>query len=327
MPPELRPVTNPIHRRRLLSAAAVAATGLIAAWGDAASAPSPQPARRKRVALVMKTLTNPFFVEMERGARRAELMLGIDLLVKTAAQETSIEQQVVIVESLIRSQVDAIVIAPGDSFRLIPVLKKAHDAGIAVVNIDNRLDAAFARKQGFVPPFIGVDNRRGAAAAVRELAAGITTYTEAVIIEGIRGAANAEARKLGALDAFAEVPAITVVAQESANWKVDEAYNLAGLILGQHPGVKLIYCANDMMALGVIRLLQERGRTDVKVGGFDALPEAMPALHLGRLAVTVDQRADEQGQSGVQAAVALLDGGTATPEVMLETIVLTAPRP
>ncbi len=40
------------------------------------------------IALVMKTLTNPFFQEMENGARRAEKDLGIQLLVKTAAQET-----------------------------------------------------------------------------------------------------------------------------------------------------------------------------------------------------------------------------------------------
>ena len=317
---------NLIHRRRLLAAATLLSAGITAAWGDAPPAPVPPASRRKRVALVMKTLTNPFFMEMERGARRAELALDIELLVKTAAQETSIEQQVIIVEGLIRSQVDAIVIAPGDSFRLIPVLTKAHDAGIVVVNIDNRLDPAFARKQGFVPPFIGVDNRRGAAAAVRALTAGVTAPTEAVIIEGIRSAANAEARKLGALDAFAETPAIRVMAQESANWKVDEAYNMAALILGEHPSVKLIYCANDMMALGVIRLLQERNRTGVRVGGFDALPEAMPALHAGQLAVTVDQRADEQGQRGVQAAMAMLNGGTVPPELMLDTIVLTGPR-
>ena len=62
-----------------------------------AQASGPQP-ERKRIALVMKTLTNPFFVEMEKGARRAEKDLGVDLQVKTAAQETSIEQQIQIVD-------------------------------------------------------------------------------------------------------------------------------------------------------------------------------------------------------------------------------------
>ena len=195
-----------------------------------------------------------------------------------------------------------------------------------MVNIDNRLDRPFAVKHGFVPPFVGVDNRLAATAAVRVLTAGVTTPTEAAIIEGIRGAANAENRKQGALDAFAENAAIRVVAQETANWKIDEAHNVAAHILATHPSVKLIYCANDMMALGVIRLLQEQNRTDVRVGGFDALAEVMPALQTGRMVVTVDQRAAEMGQRGVQTAVALLKGETVPAELMIDTVVVTTPR-
>jgi len=41
----------------------------------------------KKIGLVMKTLTNPFFIEMEKGARRAEKELGVELQVKTAAQD------------------------------------------------------------------------------------------------------------------------------------------------------------------------------------------------------------------------------------------------
>lgn len=82
-------------------------------------------ASKKTIALVMKTLTNPFFIEMEKGARKAENEFGINLIVKTGAKETSIEQQIAIVEELINSKVDAIVIAPGSSTDLIPVLKKS----------------------------------------------------------------------------------------------------------------------------------------------------------------------------------------------------------
>ena len=43
---------------------------------------------KMKIALVMKTLTNPFFIEMEKGARKAESELGIELIVKTGAKET-----------------------------------------------------------------------------------------------------------------------------------------------------------------------------------------------------------------------------------------------
>lgn len=296
--------------------------------GRSGGAPPPPPAR-PRVALVMKTLTNPFFAEMERGARVAEAELGIELVVRTAAQETSIEQQVGIVENLIGT-VDAIVIAPGDSVRLIPVLKKARDAGMPVVNVDNRLDAGFAKEIGLTGvPFIGVDNQRGAYLAVKALVGAPDTQVEAAVIEGIRSAANAEERRRGAMTAFAEAPQVAVVASETANWKIDEAYDVAGRIMAEHPNVRLLFCANDMMALGAARYLADTGRSEVRVAGYDALAEARQALTEGRMVATVNQKADRQGYLGVTTAVKWLRGGSVPPETIIEVEVVTghAPRP
>ncbi|MGB5446972.1 MAG: substrate-binding domain-containing protein, partial [Psychromonas sp.] len=182
---------------------------------------------KKNIALVMKTLTNPFFVEVERGARRAEKDLGIKLLVKTAAQETSIQQQIGIVADLIRQQVDAIVIAPGDSVELIPILKQAQDKGIVVVNIDNRLDQEYSKRVGLLNvTFISVDNELAAYNSTKVLTDKLTQPTEVAIIEGIRGALNSEFRKNGAIRAFSETEFATLVATESANWKIDDAFEL-----------------------------------------------------------------------------------------------------
>jgi len=308
--------------------AAILMLWLLAACEDTApptaAVPAPLP-ERPRIALVMKTLTNPFFIEMEKGARRAEQELSLELLVRTAAQETSIEQQIGIVDQLIRDRVAAIVIAPGDSVELIPVLKKAQDAGVLVVNIDNRLNPELSRKVGlFGVPFISVDNEAGAYAAVRTVTAGVARPTAAALIEGIRGAANAEDRKRGALRALAENPHIRVVAQESANWKVDEGLTVAEGLFQRHPDLEILFCANDMMAIGAIKYLASAGRDGVRVVGFDALEQARAAVRAGRLAATVDQQAAEQGYLGVVYAVKALNGGTLPAETLVETRVITA---
>lgn len=291
---------------------------------DAVKPADPVPERR-RIALVMKTLTNPFFIEMERGARAAESELGVELLVKTAAQETSIEQQVAIVEELIRQKVDAIVIAPGDSVKLIPVLKRAQAAGLAVVNIDNRLDADFAQKVGLTPvPFISVDNDHGAYLAGMVLAEGVTEPAKAAIIEGIRSAANAEARKTGALRAFASNPAITVAAQESADWKIDVAYDVAKSMFEREPGISLLFCANDMMALGAARYVQEAGLRGVRIAGYDALHDAVEAVKSGALVATIDQQAGRQGYLGVVYANRMISREEVPLETMVEVRVITA---
>lgn len=292
---------------------------------QAKAAPITPSVPQKRIGLVMKTLTNPFFIEMEKGARRAEKELGVALQVKTAAQETSIEQQIQIVDDMIGAKIDAIVIAPGDSQRLVPVLKKAEDAGIKVVNIDNRLDPETVKKAGMVPPpFISVDNEAAAYNAAKFLAEGSTRPTEAAIIEGIRSADNARQRMEGAKRAFMENKAIKIVASESANWKIDEGHDVAQKIFAMHPKVKLVFAANDMMGLGVLKYLQETDRPDVKVGAYDALAEAVAEVKAGRLVVTVDQQAAEQGFQGVALAMRMLKGETVPAVVLIDTRLVTA---
>ena len=183
------------------------------------------------IALVMKTLTNPFFVEMEQGARRAEQEFGIRLVVKTGAQETSIEQQIAIVRDLVKQGVDAIVIAPAASAELVPVLDQAQQAGIVIINIDNQLDAESVAAQGMQGvPFISVDNEQGAYDSARYISDQVAAPVKAIILEGIRTATNADDRRRGAERAFAENAAITVVASETGNWKIDEAHDLAATL-------------------------------------------------------------------------------------------------
>lgn len=280
---------------------------------------------KQEIGLVMKTLTNPFFIEMEKGARRAEQELGISLKVKTAAQETSIEQQIQLVEDLVAAKVNAIVIAPGDSQRLVPTLKKAVDAGIKVVNIDNLLDPETVKQAGIAPiPFISVDNEAGGYKAGAHLAAGVTAPTQAAILEGIRSADNGRQRVSGARRALLENKHIKVVASETANWNIDEAYVVTKALFAKHPDIKLLFAANDMMAIGALKYLQESKKTSVKVAGYDALNEAVAEIKAGRLSSTIDQQAAEQGYQGIAVALKLIQGATVAPVTVIDTRLVTA---
>jgi ribose transport system substrate-binding protein len=296
----------------------------IAGGETAVKATEPKPSA-PRIALIMKTLTNPFFVEMEKGARQAQQETQIDLQVKTATQETSIEQQIQLVENEIKLNAKAIVIAPGDSTRLVPILKKAQDAGIPIVNIDNRLSGEAMKTEGMKPvPFISVDNEKGAYQAAKYIAEKLHEPTEVAVIEGIRAADNAQMRKRGAERGFRSNPALRIVASETANWKIDEAYAVARNLLKAHPKVGVLFCANDMMAIGAAKYLQEAGKTKVTVIGFDALDEAKAAIRAGHMAVTVNQQPDQQGYLGVMTALKLLKGETVPMEIQVDTHLVTA---
>ena len=271
----------------------------------------------------MKTLTNPFFIDMEKGARKAESELGINLIVRTGAQETSIEQQINIVDELINSKVDAIVIAPGSSTELIPVLKKAQDAGILIVNIDNRLELEESKKAGLLNvPFISVDNENAAYLSAKYISDKITKPAKAAIIEGIMAADNSKQRKNGALKAFKENSNITIVALKTANWKIDEAYKVTSDIFSKYPDLGAVFCANDMMALGAVEYIIKNDKKNVLVAGFDALAEAKEAIDQGKMQVTIDQQADIQGYKGVMYAVQILKHENVPMETMIPVKVI-----
>ena len=119
---------------------------------------------KPKIALVMKSLANEFFVAMGKGAEKHQSGNSdkYDLILNGIKDETDLAQQVVLIDQMIAAGVDAIVIAPADSKAIVPALARARDAGIYVVNIDNKLDDAVLQEHTLTVPFVGPDNREGA---------------------------------------------------------------------------------------------------------------------------------------------------------------------
>src|SRR4051812_14520165 len=117
-------------------------------------------AGKPKIALVMKSLANEFFSTMAEGAKKHQSANAAkyDLVVNGIKTETDLSEQVNLVEQMIAQQVNAIVIAPADSKALATVLKHAKEAGILVVNIDNKLDADVLKQADLKIPFVGPDN-------------------------------------------------------------------------------------------------------------------------------------------------------------------------
>ena len=277
---------------------------------------------RPHLALVVKTFRNPYFEAMVDGAEDGAADLGASIEVTAPDYETSIDQQIEIVNQLVDKKVDGILLAPADSVRVIPALKRAEAAGIPVVNIDNPIGAEAVAKAGLKPiPVITVDNEDGAYRALKSVLAGFDPSKrtiKAAIVEGIRGAENGEARKAGALKAFGEDRRVTLVASETGEWERNRGAEVAADIIARTPDLDLLFCANDNMALGALSALATVGASKVKVVGYDALPEALDAVRAGMLAATVNQRAARQGRMGIEYLLKQLRGEPVPQETMVD---------
>ncbi len=264
--------------------------------------------KRPRVALVMKSLANEFFRTMEDGARAHQQAHAAEyeLLANGIRDEQDVARQNNLVEQMIAQKVDAIVIAPADSKALVPACKKAMDAGIVVVNIDNKLDEATLADKTIKVPFVGPDNRKGARMAGDYLAGKLKTGDEVAIVEGLRGAFNAEQRRLGFEDAC-KASGLKVVTSQSARWEMIEADKLVGAMLPNYPNIKALLCANDSMALGAAAALKSAGKTGkIDVVGFDNIAAAQQLMREGRMLCTVDQHADRIAVFGIEYALQIL---------------------
>jgi ribose transport system substrate-binding protein len=268
---------------------------------------------KPRIALIMKSLANEFFGTMAEGAKKhqAANAAAYDLIVNGIKNETDLAEQVNLVEQMVAQQVNAIVIAPADSKALVTVLKRAKEAGVLVVNIDNKLDADVLKQAGLSVPFVGPDNRAGAKKVGEALAARLKPGDAVAIIEGVPTAFNGQQRRLGFEDAMKEA-GMKIVSVQAGNWEMEKANNVAAAMLSEHSNLKAILCANDNMALGTVAAVQSAGKSgEVLVVGFDNIAAIRPMLKDGRVIATADQHADQLAVFGIEAALDILKGKTA----------------
>jgi DNA-binding LacI/PurR family transcriptional regulator len=231
---------------------------------------------------------------IERAAHEASYFIVVASL--KAMDRPSIADAV---ERLLRHGVDGLLFITPELEGADALLHAPSDAPLVAVEAGLNEDI----------PVVSVDQFAGAAAATKHLLdlghetiwhiAGPPTFIESgERVEGWR-------TTLEAAGAVAPPPLI-------GDWSARAGFDL-GRRLGADPEVTAIFVANDQMALGALRALQESGRRvpgDVSVVGFDDIPEApyfLPPL------TTVRQDFDELGSRSVRLLLRMIEAGEQLP--------------
>jgi ribose transport system substrate-binding protein len=293
------------HKVREIAVCLLGATLMLGGAGTGQA----QQTKKPVIGLVMKSLANEFFKDMEEGAvKHVQERADLTLVPVGMHSETDIDTQISAIENFITQKVDAIVVAPADSRALVPPLARAIKAGITVINIDVALDEAAKKQAGVDLAFVGPDNRAGAKMAGDVLAKALGTGGKVVIIEGNPGADNAQQRKRGFDDAVKEGK-LDLVDSRTAHWETEEANSVFSNLLTAHPEVQGVMAANDSMALGVVKAIDAAGKSGkIKVVGFDNIAAVQPLLKDGKLIATVDQFGSQMAANGIDYAMKALKG-------------------
>ncbi|WJV52495.1 D-allose transporter substrate-binding protein [Prodigiosinella aquatilis] len=267
-------------------------------------------------AVILKTLSNPYWVEMKGGIEKEAKDLGVTVDIFASASEGDFQAQMQLFEDLVNKHYKGIAFAPLSASNLVIPVSKAYQKGIRLVNLDEKINLNnLAKAHGNVSAFITTDNQavgeKGAKFIINRLG---TQGGDVAIIEGKAGNVSGDARRTGAMIAFKADPAIKLVASQPADWDRIKALDVATNVLQRHPNLKAFYCANDTMAMGVAQAVANAGKTGkVIVVGTDGIPEARKMISEGTLTATVAQNPADIGASGLKLLVDAVKSGKQIP--------------
>lgn len=263
-----------------------------------------------------KDNSDTFVANITDAATAKAEELGVELLMFDAGGD--VNQQISDVETMIAMGVDAIVAIPQDIEGSAPIVGMCNDAGIPII-IDNG-DIADTNYTAFV----GCTDQQSGEILGQWFVDNLEEGSKICIIEGPMGQSGQVGRYAG-FEAVGMLEKFNVLACQTANWKRDEAMALTeDWLVTFGDEIDAIVCENDDMAQGAISACEAAGRTDIIIGGVDAIEDAVTAVKEGRQAISVLQDAAGQGEKGVEVALAAAKGEEFPLDTRIDFVGLTA---
>ncbi|MFF9340426.1 MULTISPECIES: LacI family DNA-binding transcriptional regulator [unclassified Streptomyces] len=239
------------------------------------------------VALLVLDMGNPFFVDIARGAERAARAAGLGVMVCNSAQDPREEADYL---SLFAEQrVRGVLVTPADPGG--PGLREFRRQGIPYVLVDRVAADEDACS-------VSVDDVVGGSLAVRHLTA--AGHRSIAYVSGPAHLQQVRDRREGALIALAEAGLPADALQEVPAERLDVAAgrDAGARLLGLSTRPTAVFCANDLLALGVLQSLYAAGvrvPDDMAIVGYDDIEFAaaatvpltsvrQPALTIGSIA-------------------------------------------
>lgn len=262
---------------------------------------------KKKVAVVISTLNNPWFVILAESAAENARKLGYEAKIFDSQNSPAVESDNF--ENLISSEFDAILFNPTDADGSVSNVLRAKAAGIPVFCMDREInndDAATSQ--------ILSDNYSGCVEVGIEFVKALKEKGTYVEILGLVGDNNTWARSKGFHSVVDKFPNLKMVAQQSGDFDRNKAMEVLETIMQAHPNIDAVFCGNDAMALGAYQALQAAGKANVKVFGFDGASEVIEKIKEGKIVATGMQYPKIMAKTAAQYADAYLKGKRDFPQ-------------
>ena len=241
------------------------------------------PSDNKKIAVIISTLNNPWFVVLGETARDRAIELGYAATLFDSQNDTSKESSHF--DNVIAAGYGAILFNPTDAEGSVANVKRAKEAGIHVFCIDREISSTDVATAKLLS-----DNYSGCVELGKYFIEQVGKKGKYVELLGLVGDNNTWNRSKGFHSVVDRYKDMEMVAQQPADFDRNKALEVMESMLQSHDDISAVFCGNDAMAMGAYQALLGAGKAEqVKIFGYDGSDDVVKAIADGKITATVMQ--------------------------------------
>ena len=255
------------------------------------------------VAIVSKGFQHQFWQAVKKGAEQQAKEDGVRITFEGPPTEQDIESQVNMLTNALSKNPDAIGFAALDSKATAGLLEQAKTANIPVIAFDSGVESDIPLTTA------ATDNKAAAAEAAKHMAELVGNKGKVAMVVHDQTSASGIDRRDGFVEWMeANAPDIELLPVQYGAGDQAKSADITKSIIQSTPDVAGIYGSNEGSAIGVVKGVEESGKTGIKVVGFDSGQAQIDAINSGLEAGAITQNPVGMGREVVKAAVKAMDG-------------------
>ncbi|MBN1482876.1 D-ribose ABC transporter substrate-binding protein [candidate division KSB1 bacterium] len=256
----------------------------------------------KKIAVVISTLNNPWFVVLGETAKKRAVELGYETVIFDSQNNPSKETEHF--DNIIASGYKAILFNPTDAKGSVANVKAAKKAGIPVFCMDREIDA-----NDVAVAQILSDNYSGCVLLGQYFVKKLNGKGNYVELLGLVGDNNTWNRSKGFHSVVDNYPDLKMVAQQTGEFDRNKAMEVMESMLQAHQNIDAVFCGNDAMAMGAYQAVRAAGKEgEIMVFGFDGAADVVDAIREGKIEATGMQFPKTMAKTAAEYADKYING-------------------
>jgi ABC-type sugar transport system substrate-binding protein len=276
--------------------------------GQEPGARSQEPsAQRVTIALMPKLIGIDYFNACRKGAEEAAGALGDVELIYDGPTEDKVDEQIRMIDAWIARGVDAIAVAANDPIAIAPALKRARDAGIAIITYDADADPARSGRAFFVNQASADAIAKALVDEMADQTGGVGDY--AIVTSSLTARNQNDWMKRMERYRQKAFPQMRVVTVKPSQEDQQLAFQRTSDILKAYPAVKGVWGISSVAFPGAADAVQKAGRAGkVAVVGLSTPSSMAPFVEKGVVRTVILWNPVDLGYLSIHVARALVKG-------------------